>query len=167
MRQIAIIGLAPSHDLAPWDDETWEKWGLPWDSGYWPRYDRLFELHDRAHLDAEHYPHGYLERLESVYVPLYMQEAYFPSATKYPKAEIAALVGDYFTSSVAYMLAMAIYEGVDRIGLWGIDMSEDYNGQRPNFEYLLGFARGRGIDVVIHESSPLLKGPLYGWTNGN
>lgn len=90
---------------------------------------------------------------------LYMQEAYFPFSERYPFEEVSATVGDYFNSSIAYLLALAIHEGADRIGLWGVDMldAEEYGYQRPNCEYLIGFARGRGIDVVVHETSPLCK----------
>ena len=50
----------------------------------------------------------------------------------------------------AYMLALAIYEGVDKVGIWGVDLhcDSEYSYQRPNMEYLIGLARGRGMKVI-------------------
>lgn len=148
MRQVAIIGLSSSHDLAPWGDSSWEKWGLPWDEGYWIRCDRLFEMHDLRLLESEHSkrPKDYMDRLMNIDVPLYMQESYFLNATRYPFEEVAK----NWNSSIGYMIALAIHERVDRIGLWGVDMkhSEEYGYQRPNTAYLLGLAEGLGIELV-------------------
>jgi hypothetical protein len=78
---------------------------------------------------------------------------------------------DYYQSSVAYALALAIAEmehvsqdldvpmGEHEIGLWGIDVSDDseWAYQRACLEYLVGIARGKGINVHIPESSALCK----------
>lgn len=154
--RVAIIGLSPStHDQAPWGDPSWEKWGLPWDSA-WPQMDRLFEMHDIRLLRSVHSkrPEWYIDRLKESCVPVYMQEAYFPGATKYP-FEIAR----YYNSSVAYAMALAIHEGAEEIGLWGVDMAdgEEYTYQRPNMEYLIGLAEGKGVKVHIPKESHLCR----------
>jgi hypothetical protein len=155
---VAIIGLSPTtHNQAPFGDEEWELWGLPWDEGYWVHYDRLFEMHDMRLLEKENSrrPSGYLDRLREVDVPLYMQEEYFPSAIKYP----FEMTAQYINSSIAYMLALAIYEGHEKIGIYGVDMKaeDEYGYQKPNIEYLIGLAEGQGIEVIIPKESPLLK----------
>ena len=98
---------------------------------------------------------------------LYMQQAYedIPNAIEYPLEQVSMLIGDYYNSSIAYMLGLAIYEKYDRIGLWGVDMKEsgdwghanEYRDERPNCEYLLGFAKGRGIEIYLPPDCPLLK----------
>ena len=97
---------------------------------------------------------------EEIDVPLYMQEAYpeIPNATPYPIGDVIAIIGDYFNSSISYMLGLAILEKVDRSGIWGGDMAGDdeFGYQRPNTEYMIGFAKGMGIDVVVPEESSLL-----------
>lgn len=130
---------------------------MPWDEGYWIRCSRLFEMHDLRLIGQR--GKAYMERLAGLGVPLYMQKAYFEQAQEYPFDMVAAVTGRYWNSSIGYMLALAIAEGVDRIGLWGVDMKGDdeYGYQRPNCEYLIGLARGRGIDVVIPDESPLCK----------
>lgn len=155
--KIAIVGLSPTtHDLAPFDDEEWEVWGLPWDNGYMHYYDRLFEMHDIRLLQSEasgRHPE-YLADLQEIEVPLYMHKKYFPNVTEYPDTGIG-----YLNSSIAYMIALAIHEKADEIAIYGVDMQGDdeYGYQKPNIEYLLGLAEGRGIKVTVPEESPLLK----------
>lgn len=156
---IAIVGLSQTtHHLAPFYDPEWEVWGPPWDEGYWRFYDRLFEMHDLRLIERPNSrrPSDYLERLQSVEVPLYMQRAYFESATEYPFDSVCT---DYFNSSIGYMLALAISEGADRIAVYGVDMrgDDEYGYQKPNIEYLLGLDKGLGIDVIVPDESPLLK----------
>ena len=159
--KVAIVGLSPStHDLAPWTDPAWEKWGLPWD-GYWAMLDRTFEIHDESLFDTDYYAKGYPASLENC-PRLYIQKplAWLPEATVYPLEQVIADIGiDYFQSSVAYMLALAIHEKASEIALWGVDMGDDteYNHQRANAEYLIGLARGRGIKVHIPAVSPVCK----------
>lgn len=174
MRQVAIVGLAEStHDDAPFEDPSWETWGLPWDEDRWPYFDRLLDIHPLECIRAatpSFYRKGYEARLRSfdaIDQTLFMQEAYpeIPNAIRYPLEEVSDLVGDYFNSSIGYLLAMAIYEGVDKIGLWGVDMASkgspghanEYRDERPNCEYLIGFAKAKGIEVYLPEECPLLK----------
>jgi hypothetical protein len=162
--KVAIIGLSPgTHDQAPWEEADWELWGLPWDEGYWRYMHRLFEMHDLRLLQSEHCkrPKDYLERLAEC--GAYMQEAYFPGVKRYPFEEVSKTT-DYWNSSIAYAMAMAIHEGAEEIGIYGVDMKGDdeYGYQKPNMEYLIGLARGRGIKVHVPEKSPLLKFNAHG-----
>ena len=169
---IAICGMA-QHDKSEVDNFNGEIWGLPWDEGRWPFFDRYFEIHP---LDLLRKPEaqrrdGYEERLKSLPI-LYMQEAYedIPNAIRYPVEKVVDNLGfDYFNSSIAYLMGMALLEGADKIGIWGVDMADlepvsdnpsyisEFAYQRPNMEYLIGLARGRGVDVYIPERSPLAK----------
>lgn len=162
--KVAIVGLAPStYEQAPWDDKSWEKWGMPWDTAGWTRMDRLFEPHDIKFLRVcplKSNP-DFFDRLRDCQT-LYMQSecAEVPNAIAYPSAEVSKTIGgQYLNSTVAYMLALAVHEGAEEIGLWGVDMDlgSEYFMQRPNAEYLIGLARGRGIKVHIPDESPLCK----------
>jgi len=159
--KVCIVGMSPSCDKAPWDDPTWQKWGLPWHDGYWRKCDRLFEMHDIRLLESEHSGRGenYIQDLKECGVPLYMHEEYFDGVTQYPFEEVLESVGDYFNSSIAYMMALAVHEVAEEISIFGVDMKGDdeYGYQKPNMEYLIGFARGKGIKVNILEDSPLCK----------
>lgn len=70
----------------------------------------------------------------------------------------------YLTSSIAYEIALAIYEGFEEIHLYGVDLNTEaeYAWQKPGVEFLLGWAAGHGIKVVLPENCPLLRGGLYG-----
>ena len=154
--KVAIVGLGPTKYEAPLNDD-WEVWGLPWDEGYYLHYDRLFEMHDLALLQSEYCtrPKDYIERLKSLDT-LYMQHKYFENVTPYPFDEITP---KYWNSSIAYMIALAIHENAEEIGVYGVDMrgDDEYGYQKPNIEYLLGLAQGKGIKTTIPKASPLLK----------
>jgi hypothetical protein len=77
----------------------------------------------------------------------------------------------FCTSSLFWMMAMAIKADAKVIGLWGVDMaaSEEYEMQRAGIQYLTYIARARGIEVgVPHESDLFTPRFRYGideWTH--
>jgi hypothetical protein len=129
------------------------------------RYHRVFEMHDRTTL-TQTYPNldEYLEKISHCN-RLTVQEGSIPGEV-YPFEAVAESVGDYWCSSIAYMTALAIHEGAKEIHVLGVDMKagEEYGHQKPNMEYLIGFARGKGIKVHIPEQSPLCKFRNHGGT---
>src|SRR5690606_26486051 len=80
-----------------------------------------------------------------------------PNSREYPLARALENFGRCFTSTASYMIALAILEGVDTLGVWGVHLTEKsaYARQRPGVEYLLGVARQRGIEVRLPPRSPL------------
>ena len=167
-RKIAILGFAGSSlDEAPLQDETWEIWGL---NELWrslPRWDVWFDLHPMKAHEARPGHLAWMQQ-QPEDKPIYLQEI-LPSvlaSKSYPKVEMTRRFGPYFTSSIAYMLAMAIVEGPSQIGIWGVDMLHDseYMHQRSCCDYYIGLARGMGISVYIPETSALAKSSeLYGY----
>ncbi len=166
-RRVAIVGTSDtSRQLAPFDDPSWEIWVLGSACGPLTnvRIDRIFEIHADAQIEGAD-ERAFLRG--NTTIPVYMQECadWVPMATEYPTEAIIKEFGRYFTNSISYMIALALYEGVDEIGVWGVDMAagSEYAAQRPSCEYMIGIARGRGIDVFIPEVSDLLKcAELYG-----
>lgn len=151
---VQIVGLSPSRKGIDLDKEAW---GLPWDP-LCHRYDVWFEMHDRS-LWERRGPQ-YLEQLQESVVPIYMQkvEDDIPMSRGFPLLEMVGAFGDYFNSSIAYMLSMAIAAGKD-IEVWGVDnhTDEEWFFERPCNEYYLGIARGRGLRVKVHKDSSLLR----------
>lgn len=165
-RKVAIVGAAPSAGDAPYTDPSWEVWALPWRNRT-PGIARYFEMHERAQWCPDEKGMAYLSFLQSIAVPLYMPEAQsdIHASIRYPRHTVISVIGrDYFGSSIAYMVALAIASGVDEIGLWGVDMTsvDEYRDQRPNLEWLLGLAEGRRIRVTFPPGCPLLSCPRYG-----
>lgn len=170
MRKVAILGLSPStHDQVPWD---WEVWGLPWDADY-PRINRFFEMHDRDLLEQPEArrPNDYWERLAHL-DPVYMQKVHddIPGSVEFPLETLQKSVfsgiprglwddqKDWYNSSPAYQIALAIHEEFDVIGMWGIDVLDDseFAAERPCLEFLQGLAIGRGIEVFVPEGPTAL-----------
>lgn len=182
-KKVAIVGCSDSKNLAPFNDPSWEIWGVNNLFYHIPRYDRWFEIHSVKKEDGQWYRRGnidlkvgkfdwstefrgqnvnkYLGDLSKMTCPIYMQQHWdaIPTSTPYPLKEITDTFGNYFTNTVSWMLALAIYEGFEEIGIWGVDMavSTEYYYQRPSCEYFIGLAIGRGIKVTIPPEADLLK----------
>jgi hypothetical protein len=126
----------------------------------------MFETHQnfRMYMGNKEDGEWHVGGLRMAKVPVYMLDKQddIAQSVRYPIEEVTKLIGKatskptpYLESSIAYMLALAILEGVDRVGIWGVDLhcESEYAYQRPNLEYLIGLARGRGIKVFIPPQS--------------
>lgn len=168
--KIAMIGTAPSsRDLAPFNDPSWTIWACSPGNMNIPRVDVWFEIHSNL-LWPECVSYGapYIEWLKQQKFPIYMQDqSLVPNAKSLPIQELVSEFGKYFfTSSFAYMLAMAIKAGAQEISLFGIDMASknEYILQRPGGHYFMQEAAKRGIRVnVPYESDLAQHPPLYGY----
>jgi hypothetical protein len=102
---------------------------------------------------------------------IYMQEAHpdIPDSAKYPLSEVAKLNprGNYFDSSVAYMLQLAAVMQYEEIKVVGFEMAAqtEYFYQRANFEFLCGYWMSKGVNIVLPPETTLMSGPLYGYEN--
>jgi hypothetical protein len=184
-KRLAIVGFADSKKDAPYDDPTWEIWGLNDLHNAIKRWTRWFDIHTEDNINEDvklgRSPPdkcgiGGLARLTC---PVYMQDknANVPGSVKFPLDEMLetfkGLTGKkYFTNSISYMLAFAIYEGIitgkqwDEIHIYGVDMAvgPEYIAQRPSCEYWIGIAEGMGIKMFIPAASDLNKTTfLYGF----
>lgn len=174
MKKVAIIGRAPSWQFAPFKDTSIEIWAMNDMYDMLPRFDRWFDMHDMENI-SQHVPRDFggshLERLQGLQIPIYMQEAFpeIPTAVKYPK-RVLATFKRCFTSTGAYMIALAIDEGYDVIYLYGIDAiaCAEYAHQLPALAYWVGVADGLGIKLIIAPQANLLNYPLlYGYDETN
>ena len=174
MRSILIVGGSPgTRDQAPVNDAQIEVWGLN-DTAkeYLTRQDVHFDLHARSWWENPlNRGDGYIDWLKRFKGPIYMWQAEedIPTSVAYPRAEVEAVFPrGYFTSSAAWMLALAItqLEPGDNLLLYGCDMGQssqwEYVRQRAGIEHYLGQAEGRGINVVTPSTGPLLRGDMYG-----
>jgi len=163
--KIAIVGTATSEKYAPYNDPSWQIWTLGNNYTRVPRYDRWFEVHTQKWLAKHNIEARHYESLKDCGEKLYLMEPFpqFPDATLYPREQITSKYGTYLTSSIAWMLALAMEEKPTEIGLWGVHMQgeNEYAHQRPCCEYLIGRAIERGINIKIHPDSSLLKGEPY------
>jgi hypothetical protein len=137
------------------------------------RADAVFQMHipevwrsPNNRNDANHY-----EWLKSGDTPtIYMMDKYddVPKAIKYPLDEVREMVGnfneDYYTSSVAYAIALGIYKKYKRIEIYGVEMETqtEYYFQRGGVCFWTGIAVGRGIEIDSHMEI-FRHEPMYGY----
>ena len=189
-KKVALYGFGYTRELIydhPLVDENCEIWsgGHIWKqetAGVVPPLDRVFELHKDEHLanypspqDREHYEWLQQEH----HYPIYMQELdpKFPSAVQYPYEEINDEIFSKtyrgrkpkyaYGSSIDFMAALALYEGYDWIGYFGIEMSSEteFIYQLPDAQFHLGFAGGRGVTTWVPDDPrcKLLGRVIYGY----
>lgn len=174
--QVALIGSAPSSvRLAPYANPDWQIWACS--PGAWGAISTLgvnplervqlwFELHRYEPGQPWFSPDycAFLARHPRVVMAESRPEIQGSFAC--PAAELVAEFGPYFfTSSLAYMFAMAIKAGARKIGLWGVDMAatEEYGYQRAGLQFFGMLARAMGIEVGVPPESDLFRPPpLYG-----
>lgn len=171
-KKIAICGFASSsRDQIPVDNPEWEIWGMNQLYRHIKRADRWFDIHWNWH--EETVPGtDYRGWLATCGLPIYMGERQgdLPTSVRFPIERLISRFGDYFTSTVAFMVALAIDEIDQRVmaqlfteqledpphvilrlralyaeytlGLFGIDLvvGEEYFWQKPCAEFWLGAA---------------------------
>jgi hypothetical protein len=83
-----------------------------------------------------------------------------PNAVRFPIEEaIAYGKRDYFTSSPAFMLALAGIEGFEEVHLYGINLAigDEYFFEKACAEWWIGYLEGKGVTVYVPKASSLLK----------
>jgi len=151
----------------------WELWGVNNLYAGFPsvQFSRWFEIHEfsceRGIFTRRGRPYfgnqsinRYLKDLDALNIPVYMLKPYkrIKRSVKFSFREIMRKYGGYFGCSFAWMVALAIEEGAEEIGFFGVSLSgNEYYYQRPSVEYLIGLAKGQGIKIFIDETSSLLK----------
>lgn len=95
-----------------------------------------------------------------------LPQADIPNSVPFPYADLVKKHGPYhFSSTIAWMLALAIEQKPKAIGLFGVDMAagEEWAYQRPGCQHFVGLARALGIEVVLPPASDLMRHTtLYG-----
>ncbi len=183
-KKVAIVGCADSRDQAPYDDPTFEIWGvnnlflqldlqqlagrLRWFEQHTFSFDGLF-FRRRGKKDFRGTPVAqYMSGLAQLGCPVYMQQPWpqIPNAVEYPIQKAIAQFGRYFTNTISYELALAIMLGFDEVHIYGVDMAvaEEFMNQRPSVEFFIGILVGMGKKVYIPDEADLCKSRfLYGY----
>lgn len=172
--KIALVGSAPaSARIAPYADPSWQIWGCsPGLYGVAPRVNAWFELHlwepGQTWFSPEYVQ--WLNALPGRGVKLWTG-APNPEGVVYGQSPVAGAevlpwkellaefdpAQSFCTSSLFWMMALAIKAGATKIGFWGVDMAaaEEYEMQRAGIHFLAYVARSRGIEVGIPPESDL------------
>lgn len=171
-RTIAIVGFAETSRMRVLaEPDTTEIWSLNRCYTFLPRWDVHFEIHEEDLVKGKTglREKEYVDMLKSWDCPILMlhPDPSIPNARQLPLTEFNEHFRDYYTTSIAYMLAMAAYEHevlgkhIREIHMYGIDMSaySEYSEQLPCVNYWIGVIEGLlgQHTVVIPSVSPLLK----------
>ena len=167
--KVVLLGTAPSSiNLAPYGNPEWQIWACsPGTMGVAPRIDKFFELH-RYEPGQPWFQPSYCDFLKAFPGEVIMSAPVkeIPNCKIIPKDYLIEKYGPYwFTSSIAWMFAMAIEAGAKTIALYGVDMgaTEEYGDQRLGCQYFAQIARAKGIEVGVPPESDLFRpAPLYG-----
>ena len=162
--KVAIVGFTKHRQQAFELGDDFELWGLNELYRYEPieKFHRWFEVHPRSDFEKNEDGQKHLKDLNDLDIPVYMHQTFgdIRPSVEFPKTDIEEELGSqYFTSSPAWMFAMAISMGAKEIHVYGVDMAQDteYAEQRNCCEYWIGYARAKGIKVHIPETSDLCK----------
>lgn len=151
VKEVTILGRGPSRVLPL--PSSGEIWGLNGAYKYCNRLDLLFMI------DAVKYHPAETEEAERLCIPVMTFD-------DFPLDEIIKDLGlppknskrlhYFFQSTTCYMLAYAIYKGFEKMHILGVDYlweDEEHLPAKPSVETWVGYAMGRGIDVVLNNLS--------------
>lgn len=126
---------------------------------------RWFNLHSKQHIVGT-YPSSYTYyQTEAAGRPIYLQKVQpdVPTSVAFPYKEIQAAFATakgpnrYFTCTVCWLIAFAVYENFKRIELWGFELRDTKPGsafawERPCVAYWIQTAKDRGVDVFYQDA---------------
>jgi len=194
-KTVAMVGMAStSCNLAPWDEKDVEIWACNEMHyfGWVKRATRWFQIHSSFSYKREIAKRGvrghYQWLMKNPWdIPIYTQyyDEKIPKSTPYPIRDVTRVLlknfirgvngkkTKYFTSSLAYMMGIALLEGrndkkderpFQRVELYGFEMADDieYVRQKSCAEFWVGLAMGMGVEVYTPEGNQLLLSTLYG-----
>ena len=166
-KKVAIVGCGPTKHRAPYDDPEWEIWllnAIPrYDSQRRLRADRFWEMHILEVQSTRD-----MEFLQACPIPLYMPERYeeIPASVRFPLERCEEFAPSrFYACTFAYQIALALLEGFEEIGLFGVELNlgsvRERTYERMSVAYWLGVAHGRKVKVSGC-TMELLNHPLYG-----
>jgi hypothetical protein len=170
MRKVGILGRCDNtRKEAPTHDKSWEMWGLAWDMAFVGA--RHYEIHtppswtNGTISDRMNYPDWLQSIADCNGEDLWLQDTYIENAKVFPLDDIRkipylCLPGTnepYLESSIAWMIVHAFLEKIEKIGIWGVDLTaeDEWAYQRPNMAYLIGVCRAKGMRILIPEACAL------------
>lgn len=177
---VALLGLGPSKDgfinhlvnhAGTWKDDYQEIWGINTAVKFLDA--DLFFIMDDMDLYTRHAP-AYYEACAKCTKPIITNNTTytdFPKSVSYPDAGVLQYFdggyGYFLHSSLPWIIAYAIWVGVKKLGLWGIDYSlpdkPDVTRERGRTcaEFWLGVAAGQGVRLQMPPNTTIMDRVLF------
>ncbi len=174
-RSICLVGMSMrTMPVAPFKEvKEWSIFSLNNAHRFIPRQDLWSEMHSPEHVKKrKSFTDDDWKFLTTTKVPVFSKKHYdeWPTSVELPMARLEEMFPRMpWTSSMAYMLAVSaalIQDGLyaPRIGIYGIDMLDDYSFQGPGFGYLIAKVENMGIQIVLPRGSAMFRQPFkYGY----
>jgi len=158
---VHIIGKAIAEERPPFGDVGAEYWGC---NNLWclypsERFDRWFDLHTPICPGTLAWIKNEKQAQRGFYSTFAGANAN-PGVMEYPRAWIAQQIGaPYFTSTIAYELALAWALQAGEVHVHGVALSlpGEIMSQRCCLEYWIGVLRGSGARVTVHGDTALFQ----------
>lgn len=159
--KVCIIGKGKGWEDAPYDELTWGITQL----NLRRKVDRVIDMNDYSlwgELEEK-------EAKESRRIASLNGIEYIDLETYPLKEVIDRFQTDYFSNTVDYAIALALFEGFNDIHLYGVNMISggEYAYQKPGVDFWCGYAKGLGAKITVHgQISSIMKtkdGLLYGY----
>lgn len=168
---LAIVGNNSEAYKLPVFESEHEIWVFNGKGATLPRYDAVFQMHLPVDWGG-----GWSQRWlrSNDKVPVFMRQVHddIPMSIQYPFDKVFGMLEKvkfrneplkYFTSSIAWAIALAVLQNKPKIALHGLDMVDrEYIEQKDCFAFWTGFAAGRGIELEIDCADGVFDKPLYG-----
>ena len=159
MDEVIILAKGETKRDCPHDVEVWgvKDVGIQ-EECLGKRMDKIFDFEVRKP--------GYMHKFGDSPPPIVSWQDY--ADIKYPLEEIKEKFNsEYFTNTVCYQIAYAMYLGIKKIRMYGVDapFGYPYFLEKAGIEYWIGKAEQYGVEVEICEGSHLLRtkdGQIYG-----
>lgn len=181
--KVAILGTTPHRQQAPFDDPTWQIWGvgpsmhdmISNSSGVVRRFDRWLEVHNpddwvKGHAATEHSKDVYLPWLRSIgpKAMILRAHAVLPDATVIDAERIIKTFGaesyGFIRGSIEWCIAIALLDyhidqpgQLEAVGMWGVDYasSEERRTQKNGVRHWMDKCRTFGVSVHLPAGSDL------------
>lgn len=167
-RRAAIFGAGYGRDWAPLADPTWEVWALnlipPIDGDGRLRVSRWFDLHQRKAQSVDDM--RWIARCPvPIYVPPDLADA-GPRCIEYPLDEVMSRFGaKQFACTFSYQIALALLEGFEEIGLFGVELRLGTPRERTvewaSVNWWMGYASALGVRITVPRGSWLGQHPAF------
>jgi hypothetical protein len=105
---------------------------------------------------------------ESEIVKKRCEEIEYVTPENYPLKDIMDFFEtDYFSSTVDYAIALALYRQYKEINLYGVTLTaHEYANFKPGVDFWCGYAKGLGVKVIVHGESRVMRtmdDEMYGY----
>jgi len=168
-RKIIILGSGPEWEKCPLsttDREIWAVAKMLMIPNPPARVDRLFSMDDIDHLltirRGMFTKEQFVDKINDrnvLYVSTH-EISEIPKSKEFPFKEIYNLFKTpYYTNTICYMIAYALWKGVTDIEFWGVAQmgANEYLAERAGVEFWIGLAAGRGVRISFKTPTLLLK----------